>query len=196
MPDTARVHRHGAAARRRPALDAWLQSAERLLAEQHRHSVSPSLVPPVTDAPLRRTVPLTTVVAGLPSLLRRLVADPGRWILVLQVGPPEGNHYVQYLVCEDGSLVAEAVSNHYLVGPHRHSELEHSTLRTMGWAPPSPGSGNWRFVQATLDPDLETVAHLGASTLQRVFGAGAADSVTVSLHSSPRRGGTPASATA
>lgn len=188
-PSTRARHHGGAHARL--ALDAWLQAAERLLAEQHDHSVSPSLVPIGAAAERCSSVPLRRLAAGLADLLDRLVSDPGRWILILEVGPAAANRFVQYLAYEDGSLAAETVSNRYLAAQHRHSERTHRALRRLGWQPPSHNKPNWWSIQATMDPDVEGAAHLGITTLQSVFGADEDDHASVRLFSSPRRGSTP-----
>ena len=49
------------------------------------------------------------------QLIDVLVKSPGRWILILDSGHP-GGRYVQLLLYEDGSIVAEASSNNFLEG--------------------------------------------------------------------------------
>lgn len=195
MTHPATHARHHGGAHARPALDAWLQDAERLLADQHDHSISPSLVPLAGAAERSASVPLRRLAAGLPDLLDRLASDPGRWIVILEVGPPAANRFVQYLAYEDGSLAVEAVSNRYLAAPHRHGERTHRVLRGLGWQPPSRKKPNWWSVQATMVPDVEGAARLGVATLRSAFGAGEDDRVRIRLFSSPRRGGTPLSPT-
>jgi hypothetical protein len=182
---------HNGGAHTRPALDAWLQAAERLLADQHNHSISPSLVPIGGAAERRSAVPLCRLAAGLPDLLDRLVSDPGRWILILEVGPPAANRFVQYLAYEDGSLAAETVSNRYLADRHRHSERTHRLLRSLGWWPPSETKPNWWSMQATMEPDVQAAARLGVATLRSAYAVAEDGGVKVRLFSSPRRGGTP-----
>lgn len=193
MTHPATHARHHGGAPVRPALDAWLQAAERLLADQHDHSISPSFVPLSGALERSASVSLCRLAARLSDLLDRLAADPGRWILILEVGPPAANHFIQYLAYEDGSLAAETVSNRYLTVPHRHSERTHRLLYGLGWRPPSKSKPNWWSAQATMVPDAEAAARLGISTLRSAFGADDDDRVRARLFSSPRRGGTPLS---
>src|SRR5437016_5143325 len=61
-----------------------------------------------------RPTTVAEITHGLPSVLERLVADPGRWILIIEQG--EDGRYVQFLALEGGTLVAEVSSNQFLSG--------------------------------------------------------------------------------
>ena len=66
------------------------------------------------------------------GLIDLLVKSPGRWILILCVGPHKYGRYVQLLVHEDGSILAEACSNNYLEGSDRLSSEEEAELVAQG----------------------------------------------------------------
>ena len=96
----------------RPALDAWLAKAEQVLAEARNDALSPSIAPgPWDEHRTEQDTTLAELGARLEGLLSRLVFGPGRWALIAEDG---GGRYVQALAFEDGSLMAEVVSNNYL----------------------------------------------------------------------------------
>ena len=99
------------------ALDVWLVRAEEVLAEQREHAISPSLGLLEGDGREEWTITLAAFSDGLEHLLKSLCARPGRWILIAEAAdrPPL---FWQALAFEDGSLVTEVVSNHYLAAEH------------------------------------------------------------------------------
>ncbi|HEY1826716.1 MAG TPA: hypothetical protein VGF87_01780 [Acidimicrobiales bacterium] len=100
------------------AVDAWLESAERLLHELRVQGISPSNTPEWDPRVEESTVSVATFVDGLKVLLDMLCARPGRWILI---GEDANRQYLfwQALAFEDGSLVSEVVSNYYLAKDRR-----------------------------------------------------------------------------
>ncbi|MDA8312656.1 MAG: hypothetical protein M0Z46_19025 [Actinomycetota bacterium] len=94
--------------------------------------------------------------------------------------------------CEDGSLVAEVVSNRSLEGEDRWSRAEMRLLRSLGW---EISRHNWFRVECTTSPTAAEVAAHTAETLRQVFGLVHLDELFVNIRSSPIRGDTPASST-
>jgi len=180
---------------KRAALDVWFAAADGLLEEQRRRSISPSTVAPGPGAHRECSARLWEIEDGLATVLERLLLDPGRWILIFEHGANTAR-YVQFIAFEDGSLVAETVSNHFLSDDSRWAPESEAALRTLGWSDPeAPRSPNWLVVWPTRSPSIAEITALIVATLRRVLALGDRDRVTVKLHSSPRRGGTPASET-
>ena len=180
----------------RSALDAWLDKSARVLEQQRAHSISPSFVEAVAkDRELRTTLDMRSIETGLMAILSMLSADPGRWILIFEHGSEDSTRYLQYLLCEDGSLVVETVSNYYLEdwATRLLTGDDEALLAEFGWDPPDSDHHNWQYVESTINPDIEAVANLGVQTLRRSFGCSDDDEITVILFSSPNREGTPAS---
>lgn len=176
------------------SLDAWLASAEKLLQEQRQHAISPTLVPCGDGNDQEWTITLSSLAEGLPGLLEDLCARPGRWILIVE-DERRPHLYWQALAFEDGSLVAEVVSNFYLDSDHHWSTQQESELTNLGWErPESPRSTNWIKVEASTMPETDVVARRALATLGTVFELKQAACLRVKLFSSPRRGNTPASA--
>ena len=70
-------------------------------------------------------------------------------------------HFWQALAFEDGSLVTEVVSNHYLGGNDRWSGSQEDDLAALGWERPDPPrSPNWIRVEFTTSPAVADVAAL------------------------------------
>lgn len=179
----------------RASLDAWLRSAEELIATQREQSISPSFVEAIAaNSAFEASLKLSDLTRGLPSLLERMVLDPGRWILVVEFGPKAAGYYGQLLVYEDGSLFTEVVSNNFLEAPFLLDEAGHHELGLLGWtAPVPPRRPNWSVAEETRNPDVDATCRRMVDTLVRVFGVATDESVRCKLFSSPRRGGTPAS---
>ena len=180
----------------RSALDAWLDKSARVLEQQRAHSISPSFVEAVAkDRELRTNLDMRSIETGLRDILSMLSADPGRWILIFEHGKDDSTRYLQYLLCEDGSLVAETVSNYYLEdwASRLLTDADEALLAELGWDPPDPDHHNWQYVEPTINPDIAITADLGVQTLRRSFGCTDDDQITVILFSSPNREGTPAS---
>ena len=102
----------------RVELQKWFLDVDELLAAQREHAISPSTVPSARTEPATWTMTLKALHRDLVGLIDLLVNSPGRWIFILDAGLP-GGRYVQLLLCEDGSVVAEASSNTFLEGPER-----------------------------------------------------------------------------
>jgi hypothetical protein len=176
----------------RAGLEKWFLDVDELLAKQREHAISPSTVPSPRAEPTTWAMPLGALRHGLVELIDLLVSSPGRWILILDVGRP-GGRYVQLLVYEDGSIVAEASSNNFLENSDRLSTEQENALVTMGWNEPRlPGKPNWWSMQATINPDTKEAASLVLGTFDVVFQLCSSDVIAGRVLSSPRRGKTPA----
>src|SRR5664280_3664362 len=114
------------------SLDAWLAVAEEVLQEQRERSISPSSTGPWDDAKHQSVISLATFEQGLAELLDQLCGRPGRWILIAQE-TQSANRFWQALAFEDGSLIVEVVSNHYLDGKDRLSAAAEKKLNLLGW---------------------------------------------------------------
>ncbi|MGA2805023.1 MAG: hypothetical protein ABSF89_11635 [Acidimicrobiales bacterium] len=177
----------------RAELQRWFLDVDELLAVQRGHAISPSTVPSARTDPATWTMSLGALHRDLVQLIDVLVKSPGRWILILDSGHP-GGRYVQLLLCEDGSIVAEASSNNFLEGRDRLSAAQDGALAGIGWNEPRlPKRPNWWSTQATIDPDTKEVARLVLEAFAAVYGLRDSDPITARVLSSPRRGGTPAS---
>ena len=176
----------------RAELQKWFLDVDELLAAQREHAISPSTVPLATAEPATWTTTLSALRDDLVELIELLVSSPGRWIFILDAGRP-GGRYVQVLVYEDGSIVAEASSNNFLEGSDCLSAEQEKMLLTMGWHEPHlPGKPNWWSVQATINPDTKEVASLVLGTFDVAFQLCSSDVIAGRVFSSPRRGNTPA----
>jgi hypothetical protein len=174
------------------SLDAWLARAEEVLAEQREHAISPSMVLWPGDGKEEWTITLAAFSEGLQHLLGSLCARPGRWILIVE-SVDQPNLFWQALAFEDGSLVTEVVSNHYLADEHHWTRLQEEQLLALGWEwHIKPYLTNWTNVQATTAPDIRFVAHLAVTTLRELFGLEDEGLVFVKMFSSALRGDTPA----
>jgi hypothetical protein len=178
----------------RAELQKWFLDVDELLAAQREHAISPSTVPSARTEPAVWKMRLSTLRRDLVGLIDLLVNSPGRWILILCVGPHNYGRYVQLLVHEDGSILGEACSNNYLEGSDRLSAEEEAELVAIGWKEPHPSDKpNWWAAWATIHPDTKDVAHLLLGTLEGVYALRGAELITCRLFSSPLRGSTPAS---
>ena len=170
-----------------------MEQAEAVLREQQERSLSPSSDPSWADETLVWTVSLTEFEEGLECLLTSLCSRPGRWILVAE-DAARPNHFWQALAFEDGSLVTEIVSNHYLSGNDRWTGRQEAELVALGWERPDPPRRpNWTHVEYTTSPEVAEVAAQAVESMRRVFGLDSWDRLNVKLFSSPNRGNTPAS---
>jgi hypothetical protein len=172
------------------ALDAWLQRAEEVLQEQRQQNISPDLGWRQTRD--EWTVTLADFALGLPDLLQSLCERPGRWILIAE-DARRLTRFWQALCFEDGSMVAEIVSNRYLQGDERWTPWDEDRLLALGWEPPDqPRRPNWLVVESTTSPPIDVIAERAIATLRRIFGLDDADRLNLIMFSSPIRGDTPA----
>ena len=175
------------------SLDQWLTEAESVLYESHESALSPSQAGAVEGEKTEWEVSLGSFALGLPMLLDRLCSRPGRWILIAE-DAARPHRYWQAMAFEDGSLAAEAGSGTASLPSERLSPDEEHLLEQLGWNPPElPSRPNWQKVEATTSPDVTGTADQAVRTLRDVYGVGSADRLALTLFSSPRRGGTPAS---
>ena len=126
----------------REALDAWLEEADRVLADQRKAFLSPSQA--VGHWDYHKSVVTTTVSEVgrcLGRLLRRYTEASGRWIVIISQ-PEVPGYYVQFICYEDGALIAEAVSNHYLPEDSVADQGAGRLTRTVGLEAPSPSPGS------------------------------------------------------
>lgn len=183
--------------------EGWIGDDRREVAT--RRALLPEASPTARDTPGLRVAGETTgaryvmrhgklgtvseVAHGLPSVLLRLVVDPGRWILQLE-DALRPQHYVQVLAYEDSSLLAEVVSNEFLTGAERWTSTQSEQLLELGWAAPSP-PGRPNYLEVRQDPtDILATADRISRTLLEVFGLSAGDLLNMRLFSSARRGET------
>lgn len=175
----------------RPALDAWLAEADRVLAEARSASLSPSTYPaPWNPHRTEQDMTLGELGAQLEAVLSRLAFGPGRWILIVE---DKDARYVQVLAYEDGSVYAETVSNHYLKSEQRWSEHDEAKLKGLGWRAPEGKKLNWHATFPTISPDTGEIAGLMMATLQGVFRLKSVGWVKLVMFASALRGNTPAS---
>jgi hypothetical protein len=180
----------------RAALDAWLAEADQILADQREQSISPTIHGSEYGETHISGQTLADFSPRLPELLRRLSSDPGRWIMILE-HTASFNRYVQLIAFEDGSLMAEAVSNINLA-PEEQWDAEHEALLArIDWSSPEvgveDGDPNWWVWFPVTTPQMREVARMLLCTLRTVFGLRGRDQLTVKMFSSPQRGRTPAS---
>ncbi len=189
--DPSSAAHRGIGPRSSEALEAWLEGVVEVLADQRAHSVSPSFVDAIaSDSAFETALAMRDLAAGLLEILRRLIGDPGRWILILESGQGGHQDYLQLILHEDGSVVMEAVADEHL----RLAKAERRHLEALGWeGPQDAGRPHWMIVEAILAPDVTEVARLCLETLRTVFHVEANDQIDVRMFSSPKRGATPAS---
>ena len=171
----------------REALDAWLEEADRVLTDQRSALLSPSQVGGHWDD--HKSVVTTTVSElgrRLGRLLRRYAGAPGRWIVVI-AQPEVPGYYVQFICYEDGALVAEAVSNHYLPEALWLTGEQQDALTQLGWTHPDPPEvPNWVTVHPTVDPPVSEVARRAIKTL-KVLGMKPECPLVLKIFTSPIR---------
>ncbi len=170
------------------SLDAWLARAEKVLAEQREHALSPSLGLLAGDGKQEWTITLAELSEGLEELLGSLCRRPGRWILIVE---DDARHdmFWQALAFEDGSLCTEVTSKHY-----HWSRDQENQLLALGWdAPNPPRRPNFIHVEYTTSPEIDVEFRRALATLSELFGLRDYDQVVVKMFSSSIRGDTPAS---
>jgi len=125
----------------------------------------------------------TEIDRGLPSVLERLVRDPGRWILVIEQG--EGGRYLQFLALKGGTLVAEVSSNQFLSGDDEWTADDAARLVSFGWQQPEKAAGAPNYYRVSPKPSgVGAAAQLAITTLQDVFGMRPEDVLGVKLYES------------
>lgn len=137
-----------------------------------------------------RQARLAELEQGLGKVLRRLIRDPGRWILIIE--DPVSDRFVQFLAFEDGSLVAEAVSNRFLSRQYQWTRRDLRVLEELGWEPPMEDlRPNYIVVCPTSESDVSTLADLARRTFWSPFGLTPESQLWVKLQAAPQRGHTP-----
>ena len=171
-------------------VDDWLGQANEVLQGQREQCISPSSVQTWDAGEVEKLVTLADFKVGLVALIEALSRRPGRWVLVTETDP---DRYWQLLAFEDGSLIAEVVSNYWLEADKNWSTEQEILLGELGWSHPDPtGSPNRTKVVSTTSPDHLGVAQQAIRTLDQVFGLSRNDKLLVKMFSSPNRGNTPA----
>jgi hypothetical protein len=170
------------------SVDAWIQQAEDVLAELREQGLSPSSAPRYAPRILETMISFGGFAQGLKDLLRALCERPGRWILIAE-DALRPHHFWQALCYEDGSLFVEVVSNYYLDGDDRLTDLDGHWLVTHGWKVPVPPEWpNWSRVEDTTSPAVGEVARQAVEAMVGVFGLGTVDLVLTNLFPSDHRG--------
>jgi len=101
--------------------------------------------------------------------------------------PEVPGYYVQFICYEDGALIAEAVSNHYLPEAFWLTKEQEGALARLGWKHPNPPQvPNWVTVHQTLDPPVSEVARRAIKTL-KVLGMKPDSAVVLKIFTSPNR---------
>jgi hypothetical protein len=138
------------------------------------------------DETVRRTK-LGDLIKQLPLLLRRLLDDDGRWILICHLGD-EGDPYVQFLATEDKVLATECGSNESIPGVLTPDQEE--ALPVLGWEwPQPPNKPNWFRTESGSDA-VALVSKLATETMTEVLNRNENDEVVVRLFSgAPRSSG-------
>jgi hypothetical protein len=171
------------------ALNDWLRRAEEVLQEQRQQCLSPTLS--WEQKQDEWTVTLGDFAVGLPNLLQSLCERPGRWILIAE-DTRRPQRFWQALCFEDGSMVAEVVSNRYLEGDERWTPWDEDRLLGLGWEPPEQlRRPNWLVVETSTSPSIDAVAGRAIETLRRIFALEETDRINLIMFSSPIRGDTP-----
>ena len=170
------------------SVDGWIQQAENVLAELREQGLSPSSAPRCAPQILETTISVGDFAQGLEDLLRALCERPGRWILIAE-DALRPHHFWQALCYEDGGLFVEVVSNYYLHGDDRLTDVDGQWLATHGWRVPAPPEWpNWSRVEDTTSPAVGEVARQAVEAMAVVFGLGIADLVLTKLFPSDHRG--------
>jgi hypothetical protein len=136
----------------------------------------------MTDGIQQRFATVSELEVGLSGVLARLAAEPGRWVLLVDVVKAEGR-YIQFLAHEDGSLRAEVSSNASLRGTHRLTEAEMTALVDSSWRLPDEADrpNFWRDCDPSGVPDTASAVIV---MLRQVFRVDDADKLLVRLFES------------
>jgi hypothetical protein len=130
-----------------------------------------------------RATTMAEVASGLEGVLTRLAVDPGKWVLIVDVGPTTEmvrtagcrsgicmRAYLQWLVHPNGSFVAEVSSTASLDRAHALTAEQEDQLAELGWSSPEPPSAPNFFRVSRDRSEAVEAAALAVRTLQRVFG--------------------------
>ncbi len=169
--------------KRRPALDRWLQEADRVLAEQQRWSTPPPRehAAPAAPGAVERRLATWRLVRDLPRLLSDLVVRAGRVVLeVAAIDPP--HRLVQFALRHDGVVLVEVVPDPVWPAATRLTRGQQDHLAALGWERPDPPRmPNWHSVHGDLRTGADDIAKRVQATLQDVFGLGPDDRVVLRL---------------
>jgi len=175
------------------SVDVWIARAEDVLQEQREKSLSPSSVQAWENVTHEWRISLGSFELGIEDLLDRLCSRPGRWVLIA-ADARRSNRFWQAMAFEDGSLVVKAANNSMLEGTKHLLPRADEKLAGLGWdAPALPSSPNWRRVEATINPDIVSVAGQAVRTLREVFDIDGNGQLLLSMFAVSKRGSTPGS---
>jgi len=141
----------------------------------------------ICDGPShQRLATVFEVVRGHGTVLAELSAQPGRWLLFLELDPSvcvecgtADGRYLQFAVLEDGaSVIGECSSNAFLEEPWRLTDAQELDLLAMGWQPPDDRVPNW-YVEARTPEEVARLAAMSGEVLTDVFGLDPRQRVTV-----------------
>lgn len=107
---------------------------------------------------------------GLASVLQRLVAEPLSWLVIAEMERRPPLRYLQFLADEDGTLVAECVSNRFLDEGERWRPDQERLLLELGWSMPQAERPNWHVIGRS-DEAIEQIREIVHLTLTELFGA-------------------------
>ncbi len=171
----------------RAALGAWLEEADRVLADQRKALLSPSQAGGHWDDHKSEvTTTVEEIESRLRGLLHRYTEAPGRWIFIIGE-PRDHGYYVQFICYEDGALLPEVVSNEYLPEALWLSDVQEQALTQLGWKRPHPPQApNWLSVHPTVDPPVDEVAVRVIKTLE-VLGMKADSPLVIKIFTSTNR---------
>ena len=175
------------------SVDVWIARAEDGLQKQREKSLSPSSAQAWENVTHECKISLGSFELGIEDLLVRLCSQPGRWVLIA-ADARRSNRFWQAMAFEDSSLVVEAANNSMLGGTKHLLPGADEKLAGRGWdAPDLPSSPNWRRVEATINPDIVSVAGQAIRTLREVFEINGNGQLLLTMFAVSMRGSTPAS---
>lgn len=107
------------------------------------------------------------LAAEITSLLDRLIADTMTFVII-EVGDPEANRYLQFLTYDGRTMIAESVGDENLAPGFGLTGAERQKLTRLGWNPPEGARRAGNYWRRWEPPDPFDAGQLAALTLIRV----------------------------